>query len=56
MVEAESAFQLLGLGGMALVAVRGEDRANFLFEERDLLGFESLPTCDQGAAEAQDRQ
>ena len=34
-VEREAAFQFLGLGAMAFVAVLGEGRADLLFEERD---------------------
>ena len=48
MIEAESAFQFLGLFGVALEAMLGQNGPNFLFVESDLLGLEGLPVGDQG--------
>ena len=53
MIEAESAFQFLGLLGVALEAMPSQEGAYFLFEESDVLGLEGLPVGSQCASQAQ---
>ena len=52
MIESQAALELLKLGGVALVAMCGQEGTNFLLEESDLLGLEGLPACGGGEKQA----
>ena len=55
-IEGEAAFQFLGLGAMALVAVFGEGRTDLLLEESDasrVVGGDAAAGGEQGEGEAQ---
>ncbi len=52
-IESESALELGGLGGVAGVAVFGEERSDLLFEELQMVGFEAKDHGDEGESEGE---